>query len=337
MIRSARATIAFLALLLIGFTIFIYNLDVLAVEAFRNRTEAPTAAPDRIALPSDSSREQEASKTLRPAEDLVSDDLSALPDFEAIFSAMTMRPGLTILGDSYSVNNSANWPAHISSRTMQNVAKQGASVDKRYSLKADLTVAERAEVADDLNEQVAKMRYLTPEVVLWFGINDLMTLQSFEASKRTRAMIHEHRTLFAVIDGLLACGVEHIVVPLTLDFSAAPGVELGRKAHQTVRIETTHVAIEEWNAHILQELRKRERVSTIDFYAKSQDWFTNQQAYGIKYLVNLDDPPELAFVWNDLLHMTPYMHRAVIAPEYETVLTVSRVVAKSARVQSRTV
>lgn len=290
MARWSRLSLKIFTATLLGTITIFYLRDVLALWALADNAPSLTTAQSRL------SRQFSNLQTL---------------DY---------RPGMTILGDSYSVNNSFTWSSYIEHPTTQNLAKQGASVDKQYSLKKDLSETERADVADDLLEQLAKLQFVTETFVIWFGINDLMTIHYWSKSERTGAILAEHETLLSVVDALLQVNVKHILVPLTIDFSASPGCAIARKANVSVSQDITQDATIEWNTHLRNEISLRPQVSTIDFYTISQDWFVNYRDHGLKYLINLDDPTEEAYLWHDFLHMTPFAHRILLAPEFNKAL-----------------
>ena len=95
------------------------------------------------------------------------------------FENLVLRKGVTIHGDSYSVDHPAAWNAYLSTRALQNTAMQGASIDDTYAHAATMSASDRAALPNDLVRQSQQLRYLTDTVVIWFGINDLMTFHTW--------------------------------------------------------------------------------------------------------------------------------------------------------------
>lgn len=234
--------------------------------------------------------------------------------------ASTIYPGLTIFGDSYSTNRSVLWCNHISLVQLQNFAVQGATLDYKHCRINSLSVEEIQALPPDLPSQVQSLQFLTSHIIIWFGINDLMTLHQWNETARHAAIAAEHETLFGIVDEFLALGVEHIIIPNVIDFSNSPGLEIARSANQTVAEEVTVSAIQDWNQALSVELVRRPKLRTIDFFSLSREWLSDPQKHGLDALNNFGKVNVRTYLWQDFLHFTPFVHEALLAPQFEIML-----------------
>lgn len=236
------------------------------------------------------------------------------------FQRLELRPGLTIMGDSYSLNFSASWTHHMAVKVDQYTSAQGASVDDKYAHAASMPESDRKALPSDLVKQAQQLKFLTDRVIIWLGVNDLMTLHTWSTKARRAATHAELNTMFGLVDALIASGVQRLIIPNVIDISQSPGLKLARGANITVSEETTLEALHEWNDRLKQEVAKRPQVSSIDFFKLTREWLANPQAVGLKSITRIEEDIQDEYVWQDFLHMTPWVHRNLIAPQFETAL-----------------
>lgn len=238
------------------------------------------------------------------------------------FSALELREGITVFGDSYSVNTAQHWTNYVEKNISQIFAIQGASVDNRLIHGDLLSKADFADLAEDLTTQINMMTtYCTKTVIIWFGINDLMTLHHW-GSQKIDTIKAEHGVIFSFVEALIDLGVRQIIIPKTIDFTPSPGLSLARDAGQMVAEATTRSAIEEWNQSLDDHLiSKLPQVETIDFFHISQDWYARYDHYGLRSLLNVEEVKSYDnYMWADFLHLTPFVHRTLIAPHFNALL-----------------
>ena len=228
-----------------------------------------------------------------------------------------VRPGLTIMGDSYSADHPNAWHNFLSQKPVQNVAQQGASLDDNFA-HFEMSAQEYAELPPDLLGQAKNLLYWTEEMVIWFGINDLMTLHTWPFPRQKRAIENELITLFQFVDMVVDAGVKHVIVPNVLDFAQSPGLYLARTVNNTVPLKETTRTIKEWNSRLAVGVAKRDKVSSIDMYKLSQEWMRNPKSVGLASLLRTESgEPAL---WHDFLHMTAWVHEHLFAPLFESAL-----------------
>lgn len=234
--------------------------------------------------------------------------------------ALELREGLTILGDSYSSTTDLGdtWPNHVSEKTIQNLARSGAVIDSSICYLGNKPVFDAANPPNDLSSQVKKMTHYTKKVVIWFGVNDLMTFHVWPQD-RYAGIQREVKVVLSLVDTLINAGVERIIIPEVIDFSDSPGLAIAREANQTAPRHITQIVIQDWNDLFNNEIRKRSKnVYSIGFQALSQQWQADSGFTDTK-LRDIDASVE-AYLWKDFLHLKPWVHQKLIAPHFEALL-----------------